>query len=843
MSDIFIEDYQKTKRNNQPYSRWLCHHLKEWNVEYIKQEYEPLISVIVFWSTGKEYIKECVESFLGQTYQNFELCIIDDCLIGESECGFLEPYSCYSNIKVIHAGDLVNNHEVINEEILSAEGEFIIFINGKDYVEPCALAQFVYYLNEHPNTDFVYSDEDKVGEFGKDNNTPFFKPDWSPDTFMSFNYVNNLSMFKRKIVCDIGGFSDVYDGMQAYDMILRFMECSDNKRVGHVPKILFHQREIVTNVSDVDEKEMCINEEERRIKEDAIRRRNIDAIVEYNKNECCYQIKYNTTNEPLVSIIIPSKNNLEMLKRCIDSISNKTVYDNYEIIVVDNGSNKDNKDIISSYLKDIGALYIYEQQEFNFSKMCNSGVKGSNGEYVLLLNDDVEVINGDWLSVMLGQAMQPHTGAVGAKLLYPDGRIQHIGVCNIAAGPSHMYAGCEDVSDPFYRKKYTYNYIAITGACLMVSRKLYDEVGGLDENLSVSYNDVDFCFSLYEKGLYNLTCMSAVLYHHESYSRGNDMESCEKRQRLMSERTYMYDKHQELMGNDPFYNVNMSGVVNDFSLNMVGIDVHNYDVDVSYNSNEDDGSIKVSVDEIIVEDAVIIRGWAYTNNPEADTKSSRTLLLRSKTGLTMSVPVTKLPRADLKDSLCIDSITEGFEVIIDAKNLALHVNTYDIGLLQIDENGDTHFAWSNKKIREIVHKDVQLKYYSREIKKEDLCICDDVMYNIDKCDVDNYVITDYGAFRNMTYIEGWAFIPGSKGYEYRIDIGVEKEDRPGVVTLFDTLRLPRYDVADAMLDGVSYLSGFVCSLPFAQEKCSKIHIVLTNMLNNNKFAKSIKLSL
>jgi GT2 family glycosyltransferase len=279
-------------------------------------------------------------------------------------------------------------------------------------------------------------------------------------------------------------------------------------------------------------------------------------------------VVYTLKNSPLVSIIIPSKDNFEVFERCVNSIIAKTEYKNYEMIVVDNGSNAENTAKYAALCKKIKAVYKREEEEFNFPRMCNKGAWLAKGDILLFLNDDTEVREGGWLEAMAGQAALDHAGAVGAKLLYPNGsEIQHCGILNLPIGPCHALAPFDDaILHYFCRNRLDYNYLAVTAACLCIEKKKFDEVHGFDESFAVAYNDVELCFKLHEKGYYNSVRNDAVLYHHESLSRGHDEKDREKHKRQMAEMDRLYALHPLLRGKDPFYNVNLAWDRVDFAL-------------------------------------------------------------------------------------------------------------------------------------------------------------------------------------------------------------------------------------------------------------------------------------
>lgn len=432
------------------------------------------------------------------------------------------------------------------------EGEYVLFMPMTDQLAPDALKWFAKEMEEHPEAEWIYADEDVFRESDGMRVAPHFKPDWSYDTFLSFFYTGNAAVYKRELCTDTRMSVQMDSPHWTYDFALHFLEKCDQQKIRHIENVLYH-----TSDADGCRRRDTLNET-RKLKEDFIKRNNLDARVEAEERTREYRMVYR--GEGLVSIIIPSKDHVQMLCDCIDSLEANTDYKDYEIIVVDNGSNEENRSSLERILSQKQIRYIYQPMEFNFSKMCNIGAAVSNGKYLLFLNDDMECIDGKWLERMVGQAAQPGVGVVGAKLLYPNGnKIQHVGVANLKVGPSHLLSKVEDDGVLEHgRNCLDYNYEAVTGACLMLERELYTEVGGFDETFPISYNDVDLCYTIGSRGNRNVVRTDALLLHHESISRGLDTKSEEKMQRLKSEREHLYAKHPWIVKKDRFYNPQMS---------------------------------------------------------------------------------------------------------------------------------------------------------------------------------------------------------------------------------------------------------------------------------------------
>ena len=416
---------------------------------------------------------------------------------------------------------------------------YTIFLDGtKHHLAEDALAELADVLEEQP-LDMLYSDQD-VWEAGGERSHPFFKPDWSPDTFRSFFYTGNLAAYRTELCRGISISCGDDFARCHYLFTAAFVQRA--QKIGHIPEVLCHE----------------------------------EGDYQYIEGSCLSD-RTETGNDGKaagkVSIIIPSKDHAAILRRCLDSLvqyGGSSFSQWTEIIVVDNGSREEEKKQLEQMAESYGFRYIYDPKPFNFSAMCNTGARVAGGDYLLFLNDDIEAMEEGWLEKMRALAAQSHAGAVGAKLYYPGGRkLQHMGVINLDIGPGHCFLEKEDTGDFYYgRNRYDYNYLAVTAACLLVRKPVYEQMGGFDENLVVGYNDVDFCFSLYENGYYNVLCNGARLYHHESLSRGYDKGNIGKEKRLLEEKKYLYEKHPHLEKRDPFYSPNLTRYLGEFEWNL-----------------------------------------------------------------------------------------------------------------------------------------------------------------------------------------------------------------------------------------------------------------------------------
>ena len=502
-------------------------------------------------------LKECVSSVLSQSYQNFELILSDDCSTDMAVKRKLSEFKKDQRVKLIFREENGGISRATNDAIAAAVGDFVCFMDCDDVLSPHALMEFFAYLSDHPDTDLLYSDEDKLTEDSKRRYEPFFKPDWSPDTFMSLNYVNHFSAVRRSLLNEVGGLRPQFDGAQDYDLYMRVSEKTSPEKIGHVPKVLYHWRATKGSTAQDPNAKLYVFDAAKKLKEEALVRQGIKGKAYFSPETYQVRVVYDVPAEKKLSVIIPSKDNPSVLKSCIDSLAEEDIV-SPEIIIVDNGSGDSARQEIEAFTMEKGIKYIFGSYPFNFSKMCNIGASEASGDLLLFLNDDTELIEKGTLKKMMGQALQERSGAVGAKLLYPDRkRLQHCGILNLEIGPSHALIGQSDeVHHYFDRNRVDYDFLAVTGACLMVEKKKFEIAGGFDEDLPVAYNDVDLCFKLFEKGYYNVLRTDAIFIHHESLSRGSD-ETSEKTERRENELEKLYEKHPALRGRDPFYNNNL----------------------------------------------------------------------------------------------------------------------------------------------------------------------------------------------------------------------------------------------------------------------------------------------
>lgn len=528
-------------------------------------EYNPLISICIpVYNVERKYLSECIDSILNQTYENFEICLSNDCSTLLETIDTLNEYEQKDKrIKVYHRKENGHISRATNDALNMATGEFIGLMDNDDILARNALAECVKVLNENKNLDFIYTDEDKMDMNGL-RCDPHFKSDYAPDTLLGSNYICHFEIIRKSLIDSIGGFRVGYEGAQDYDLFLRVLEQTTVEKVYHIPKILYHWRKIEgSTAATIDSKGYAV-ERGRMAVEDALKRRNINGTVSIHPKVPYYLVSYGYSKEPLVSIIIPTRDYADITENCLKSIFEKTTYQNFEVIIMNNNSEKkETFELFNKYKQKYSNFRVIDANyEFNYSKINNQGVREAKGEYLVLLNNDTEIITPNWLEIMVGYAMQPHIGAVGAKLLYPDNTVQHAGIIlGIGGIAQHCFIENPREDVGFYgRLSVPFNYSAVTAACLMISKEKYNEVNGLEETLQVAFNDVDFNLKLIDKGYYNICLNHVELYHHESKSRGDDtidMKS-EKYRRFVSEHDYMKDKWGYLLYSDRFYNPNLS---------------------------------------------------------------------------------------------------------------------------------------------------------------------------------------------------------------------------------------------------------------------------------------------
>ncbi|HET7218703.1 MAG TPA: glycosyltransferase [Vicinamibacterales bacterium] len=532
--------------------------------------YRPRVSLITpVYNTDPRWLQRLVESVAAQTYPDWELCLADDGSTRDETRVALERLGADARIRVVRLAANAGISAASNAALAAATGEFAGLLDHDDELAPDALFEVVKLLNAHRDADIVYTDEDKL-EFDGTHVEPYFKPDWSPEYLRSTMYIGHLTVYRRALVDRIGGFRSEFDGSQDYDLVLR--ATSQTTRVHHIPRVLYHWRKTQGSAAgDTTAKPWGLIAA-RRALEDHVATLAIPATVEDQPGHGFWRVRYQILGNPLVSVVIPTdgrivqtrQGNRDLLWHCIRSIVQRTTYRNYELLIADNG--RLSPQVLALLSEVPHRRLVYEMtQPFNFAAKVNFAARQARGEHLLLLNDDTEVINEEWMSAMLEFSQQAEIGAVGGKLFYPDGRIQHVGVVlGIGGGACHVLAGQAGDSPGYFGSALVIrNYSAVTGACCMTRRAVFEEVGGFDERFALDFNDVDYCLRLGARGYRIVGTPFARLYHFEGASFGS-------REHVVNpaEVKALSERWSTVIEADPFYNPNLTRSGLDYSLRL-----------------------------------------------------------------------------------------------------------------------------------------------------------------------------------------------------------------------------------------------------------------------------------
>lgn len=533
-------------------------------------EYKPLVSILLpVYNPPVEFFKQTLNSVIGQIYENWELCIADDASTDKRIREVIEEYRKKDfRIKVVYRKENGHISRSSNSALELVSGEFTLLLDHDDLLTQDCIYHVVKLLNNKKDVDLIYSDEDKIDENGN-HTMPHFKPKWCPDNFLSRNYLGHVVVCRSSILKEIEGFRVGFEGSQDYDMLLRFTE--KTQKIEHIPRVLYHWRIHAASAAQSEEAKPYAYHAAQKALTESLIRRDEEAEVGFLAGFRGYSIRYKLQYPGKVSIIIPTKDNTDVLKVCVDSIFEKSSWRNFEVIVISNNStDKKLFHLLEAYHKKHPDQFRYYEHNipFNFSKLMNFGNSHATGDYLLLLNNDTEVVTPDWMEAMMEQAQRKSTGAVGVKLLYHNDTIQHAGVIIGLGGiAGHTFVGIhKDAAGYFNFIQSINNYSAVTAACLMVSKKKYEEVKGFDETFEVEYNDVDFCLRLMDAGYHNVYLPHVELYHYESLTRGHPHMSKESYDRHVKELTLFKDRWQQYIDDDPCYSPNLGRGVHDFGI-------------------------------------------------------------------------------------------------------------------------------------------------------------------------------------------------------------------------------------------------------------------------------------
>ena len=562
-----------------PYQKWILRHLPS-QKELEKQrrekfDFQPKISIVIpLYKTPEKYLRQLVDTVKAQTYPNWELCLSDGSGADSPIAGLLKELAASDErIKVVSHDQQLQISENTNAGIEIATGDYIAFADHDDELTPHALFECVKALNKDRRIRVLYSDEDKMSMDGHKFFQPHFKPDFNIDLLCTVNYICHLFVVKKEIVDQIGMLKKEFDGAQDYDFVFRCVEAAGREQIHHIPRILYHWRCHEDSTAENPESKMyAFDAGARAIKAHYDR---IGVPVEIEKGEYLglYRTKFLWEEKPLISIIIPNKDHIDDLRRCIDSIEEKATYRNYEYVIVENNSTEDET---FAYYKELEASnpkahVVYWDGIFNYSAINNFGAAHAKGDYLLLLNNDTEIISPDCLEQLLGYCMRPDVGAVGARLYYEDDTVQHAGVVVGFGGiAGHCFVQQKrDATGYCHRIICAQDYSAVTAACMMVKREAFDKVHGLSEEFQVAFNDIDFCLRLGKAGYLVVYNPYAELYHYESKSRG--LEDTPEKVARFNREIASFEKHwpEILRDGDPYYNPNLTLESQDFSLKRI----------------------------------------------------------------------------------------------------------------------------------------------------------------------------------------------------------------------------------------------------------------------------------
>lgn len=567
-----------TKRRKEDYARWISahdydhtRHADALRTELGKLENNPLFSVLMpVYNTPPDLLEQAIQSVLAQVYENWELCIADDCSNATHIRQILEKWSAKDRrIKLTFREKNGHISAATNTafEVL-ATGTWVTMLDHDDELRPNALAELALTIGRAPNAQLIYSDEDKI-DLNGNRSEPYFKPQFSIELLRCQNYLSHFTAVRASMVRQVGGWREGFEGSQDYDLYLRVVEQTRPANIVHIPKVLYHWRSVEGSAALGDtQKEYTAPAALRALNEHVAR-----CDLPYEVSSSAGSIFYHTRPalaepQPLVSILIPTRDGLDVLRPCIESLLHKTTYANFEIVIIDNNSTDPKSHAYFSEISERQNVSVLGYREpFNFSALNNFALRSARGSLVALLNNDLEVISPDWLTQMVSWATQPEIGCVGAKLYYPDDTIQHAGVVlGIGGVAGHGFKRSSRAASGYFgHLQVVRNVSAVTAACLVVRRSVYEEAGGFDEeNLGVAFNDVDFCLTVGKLGYRIVWTPYAELYHKESHSRGLE-DTPEKQDRYRKERAHMKAKWGEKLLSDPYYSPNLTLQKEDYS--------------------------------------------------------------------------------------------------------------------------------------------------------------------------------------------------------------------------------------------------------------------------------------
>ena len=565
LREFLVRLSERMEPEEVPYGPWFEKH-KASREQLEKQharkwDRTPLLSIVVpAYRTPEEFLEQMMDSLLAQSYENWELCIANGSPEDDRMQKVLREYTKKdSRIRVKNLEENLGIAGNTNAALAMASGEFVGLLDHDDLLAPNALYEVADRIVADEQTDVLYTDEDKVTTDLKEHFQPHFKPDFSIDLLRSNNYICHFFVVRRTLLEKTGGFRREFDGAQDYDFIFRCTEAAE--KIVHIPEVLYHWRTHKESTADNPVSKMYAFEAGKRAIESHLERCREQGVVSHTKDMGFYRVDYPVQGSPLVSVVIPNKDHSDMLMRCVNSIKEKTTWKNYEIIIAENNSvQKETFDCYQKLQEDSRIRVITWEGEFNYSAINNFAVREARGEYLLFLNNDVEVISEGWMTFMLGNCQREEVGIVGAKLYYPDDTIQHAGtIIGIGGIAGHAFLNMPRSRTGYLHKaSIQLNVSAVTAACMMMKRSVFESLQGFEERLSVAFNDVDLCLRTVQAGYLVVYLPWAQLYHYESRSRGAE-DSEEKIRRFQGEIEFMRSRWIGLLkSGDPYYNKNLT---------------------------------------------------------------------------------------------------------------------------------------------------------------------------------------------------------------------------------------------------------------------------------------------
>lgn len=521
----------------------------------------PLLSILLpVFNTPPRLLEACIRSVLAQTCADWELCIADDASTNPATRAVLEAYASRdARIRIVRGEQQAHISGNTNRALAIAKGRFVGFLDHDDELAPEAVEEIASALGRFPEARLLYTDEDKIDEAGQ-RFAPHFKPAWSPELLRALNYIGHFMVVDTGLVRELGGLRSGFDGAQDHDLALRCIECVPHTAIIHIPRVLYHWRATAGSTALGVERKPYATDAGRRAIAEHLARTGIDGDVLPLPDGRYRVVRHLPEQPPRVVIVIPTRDRVDLLRNCVQSVLGRTRYPSFEILIVDNGSTDPDTLAYLDAIDGSGKVSVLPHAApFNFSELVNRGVHASDGDVVCLLNNDIEVINADWLREMVSHALRPKVGVVGAMLYYPDDTIQHAGVIlGVGGVAGHGHSRLQRGADGYIsRARVVQNLTAVTGACMVFRREVFDAVDGFDPQLAVAFNDIDFCMRVHAQGFFNVWTPFAELYHHESASRGPE-DTPAKQARFALEAGFMKRRWGDALDHDPYYNPNLS---------------------------------------------------------------------------------------------------------------------------------------------------------------------------------------------------------------------------------------------------------------------------------------------